>query len=127
AALAAAGSEPGDRIEHASIATPEGMALLAEQDVTVVTQPNFVRERGDVYLADVPARERCWLYRGRSFLEAGVTLAAGTDAPLGDPNPWLAMQAAVDRRTSSGSTLGEEEALSPEDALALFTGDPLAP
>lgn len=126
-ALATAGSRPGDRIEHASVAPPEVMALLAEHALTVVTQPNFVRERGDAYLVDVAARDRPWLYRGRGFLDAGVALAAGSDAPFGDPNPWLAMQAAVDRRTPSGQVLGEAEALSPEDALALFSGDPMAP
>ncbi|MCC7182658.1 MAG: amidohydrolase family protein, partial [Rhodocyclaceae bacterium] len=83
--------------------------------------------RGDAYLTDIPGREQPWLYRGRAFLEAGIALAAGTDAPLGDPNPWFAMQAAVDRRTLSGRVLGDAEGLSPEEALALFSGDPLAP
>lgn len=127
AAITEAGSRLGDRIEHASIAPPDVIALLAGQGLTVVTQPNFIRERGDAYLADVPARDRPWLYRGRGFLDAGIRLAAGTDAPLGDPNPWLAMQAAVDRRTLSGKQIGESEALSPEEALLLFSGDPFAP
>ncbi|MBV6424008.1 MAG: N-substituted formamide deformylase [Steroidobacteraceae bacterium] len=127
AALAAVGSRPGDRIEHASVAPPAVLALIAEQRVTVVTQPNFVRERGDAYLADVAARDCPWLYRGRAFLDAGIALAAGTDAPLGEPDPWLAMQAAVDRRTQAGQTLGCAEALTPEEALGLFSGDPLAP
>ncbi len=126
-AIAEAGPRPGDRIEHASVAPPDVVSLLAEHGLTVVTQPNFVRERGDAYLEDVPARDRPWLYRGRGFLEAGIRLAAGTDAPLGDPNPWLAMQAAVDRRTLRGRLLGEAESLTPEEALALFSGEPLAP
>lgn len=126
-ALSASGSRPGDRIEHASVAPPDVLSLMAEQGLTVVTQPNFVRERGDSYLTDLPDRDQPWLYRGRGFLEAGIALAAGTDAPLGDANPWLAMQAAVDRRTISGRTLGKDEALSPEEALALFSGDPLEP
>lgn len=125
--LAEAGVLQGDRIEHASVAPPTVVELLAAQGLTVVTQPNFVRERGDAYLADVAGRDLPWLYRGRGFLEAGIRLAAGTDAPLGDPNPWLAMQAAVDRRTRSGAVLGQAEFLTPEEALRLFTGDPLAP
>lgn len=125
--LAEAGGMSGDRIEHASVAPPAVLELLAAQDVTVVTQPNFVRERGDAYIEEVCRRDLPWLYRGRGFLEAGIRLAAGTDAPLGDPNPWLAMQAAVDRRTRHGAVLGPDEALTPEEALALFGGDPLAP
>ena len=125
--IAEAGARPGDRIEHASVAPPHVVSLLAEHGLTVVTQPNFVRERGDAYLTDVPARDHPWLYRGRGFLRAGICLAAGTDAPLGEANPWLAMLAAVDRRTARGGTLGEAESLSPEEALALFSGDPLMP
>ena len=126
-ALSMAGCRQGDRIEHASVAPPAVLALLAEHGLTVVTQPNFVRERGDAYLAAIPDREQPWLYRGRGFLNSGIALAAGTDAPLGDPNPWLAMQAAVDRRTLGARVLGDAEALTPEEALALFSGDPLAP
>jgi len=127
AALGAAGARPGDRIEHASVAPPDLVALVAELPVTVVTQPNFVRERGDAYLRDVPDRDRPWLYRCQGFLDAGVPLGAGTDAPFGRPDPWWAMQAAVDRRSEAGLALGAGEALAPERALALFTTPPEAP
>lgn len=119
--FAAAGVRAGDRIEHASIAPPDLTKRLAELGVCVVTQPNFVRERGDVYLTDVDPADRPWLYRCRALLDAGVAVGAGTDAPFGDPDPWLAMRAAVDRRTASGTVLGAGEALTPERSLALFT------
>lgn len=127
AALEAAGAAPGDRIEHASVAPPELVQRLAEQRIRVVTQPGFVYERGDEYLTDVEPADRRWLYRGRGFLEAGVPLAGGSDAPFGEPDPWLAMGAAVERRTAAGSELAREEALTPEEALALFTSPPDAP
>ena len=58
AALEAAGARAGDRIEHASVAPPELLPWLARLGVCVVTQPNFVYERGDEYCAEVEARER---------------------------------------------------------------------
>jgi len=125
--LEAAGDRPGDRIEHAAIAPPDLLDLLRARGVTVVTQPNFIRERGDVYVSEVSADERPWLYRCRGFLDAGVPLAAGTDAPFGSPDPWLAMQAAVDRRSEAGLVLGEREGVSPERALAMFTTTPQSP
>jgi predicted amidohydrolase YtcJ len=127
AALEEAGVHGGDRIEHASVAPPELVAWLARLGVTVVTQPGFVRTRGDDYLRDVERRDRPWLYRCRGFDAAGVRLGGGSDAPFGDPDPWLAMQAALDRRTAAGALLGEGEAVSPERALALFTSAPDAP
>jgi predicted amidohydrolase YtcJ len=120
-ALETAGALPADRIEHASLAPPELVAWLALLGVCVVTQPGFVYERGDHYLRDVAASERPWLYRCRGFDEARVPLGAGTDAPYAEPDPWRAMQAAVDRRTALGAELGSDEAVSPERALALFT------
>jgi len=127
AAFEEAGVQPGDRIEHASVAPPELVAWLARLGLAVVTQPGFVRTRGDAYLRDVEPRDRPWLYRCAGFAAAGVPLGAGTDAPFGEPDPWRAMQAAVDRRTAAGERLAAGEALSPERALALFTTAPEAP
>jgi len=126
-AFAAAGALEGDRIEHASVVSPEGLALLERLPLTVVTQPGFVYERGDAYLREVDELDLPWLYRCRGLLEAAVPLGGGTDAPFGEPDPWLAMWTAVERRTCSGATLGAEEALTPERALALFTSPADAP
>lgn len=118
---------PGDRIEHAAVAPPELVAQIAELGVAVVVQPNFVHERGDAYLVEVAAEDRPWLHRCRGFLEAGVPLAAGTDAPFGHPDPWRAMRAAVLRRSASGRSLAGCERLAPEQALALFLSPACAP
>lgn len=120
AALREAGSLHGDRIEHASVAPPELVDEIAALQLIVVTQPNFIAERGDDYLRDVDAQDRIWLYRLRGFVDAGVALAGSTDAPFGEPDPWAAMQAAVDRRTPKGAVLGGAEALDPTAALGLF-------
>lgn len=120
-AVAEAGARGGDRIEHASVAPPELVKPLAELGIAVVTQPGFVAERGDAYLDDVEPRDRRWLYRGRGFLDAGVALGGGSDAPFGEPDPWRAMRAAVERHTASGTPFEPDEALTPEEALALFT------
>jgi predicted amidohydrolase YtcJ len=122
AALREAGVHPGDRIEHASVVTRALIDQLRELGLLIVTQPNFVKERGDAYRVDIPAAQHNDLYRAASLDEAGLALAAGTDAPFGDPDPWRAMRAAVDRTTEGGALLGGGERLSPERALALFTG-----
>ncbi len=121
------GIDYGDRIEHASITDSDGLELLADQGVTVVTQPNFIYERGDQYLLQVEAGDHHNLYRGKAFLDAGIPLAAGTDAPFGDPDPWKGMRAAVERCTESGVVLGATEKLTPEQALSLFLGSAGAP
>ena len=120
-AIASAGPFPGDRIEHAAVAPPELVAQMAEMGLWVVTQPNFIYERGDDYAIDVDPSDRIWLYRGAGFLTHGVPLGGGTDAPFGNPDPWIAMRAAVTRRSLGGLVLGRDEGIPPEAALALFT------
>jgi predicted amidohydrolase YtcJ len=119
-ALAEAGASGHDRLEHAAVAPPDVVGLVAESGAAVVTQPHFLSERGDDYLRDVETCDLPWLYRGRAWLEAGVRLAGGSDAPFGAPDPWRAIRAAVERRTRAGATLAEAERLAPEEALALF-------
>jgi predicted amidohydrolase YtcJ len=86
-----------------------------------------VTERGDQYLADLPASDLPDLWRGRSLADAGVALAAGTDAPFGSWDPWLAVRAAVRRRTATGHVLGLSEAVPPNTALRWWGGTPAMP
>jgi predicted amidohydrolase YtcJ len=127
AAIQEAGTLDGDRIEHASVTPPALLEQIADLELTVVTQPNFVAERGDAYLRELPGEAHGWLYRGRAFREHGIPLAGGTDAPFGGADPWIAIEAAVRRETAGGLVLGLNEALTPEEAIELFLGDPAEP
>jgi predicted amidohydrolase YtcJ len=123
-ALQEAGTMPGDRIEHASVAPDSLVAEIARLNLAVVSQPNFIAERGDQYREAVEMESIPHLYRLRAFLNAGVTLAGGSDAPFGQSDPWAAMRAAMSRRTPAEHLIGPDEALSPEQALALYLADP---
>lgn len=124
AALKAAGPQVGDRIEHASIASPTQLRQFAAMGLAICTQPHFVHERGDRYRLDVEPRHQGDLYRLRSIIEAGIPLAGGSDAPFGSADPWQAMASAVSRQTGGGQPFGAGEALSPEQALMLFLCHP---
>jgi predicted amidohydrolase YtcJ len=126
-ALDEAGASSGDRIEHAGIVGPESLEMISQLGIAVVTQPGFIRERGDAYLKDVDTHDLPDLYRCKSIDDAAIPLGGSTDAPYSDPDPWLAMQAAVDRRTTSGRSVGESERVTPERALEMFTTAAQAP
>jgi predicted amidohydrolase YtcJ len=121
-AVRSAGGHPQDRIEHAAVVPDDSVADLASLGVTVVTQPNFVAERGDQYLADVPAPEQHELWRLASLRRAQVLVALSTDMPFGDADPWAVMRAAVHRTTGSGAVLGADECVSAREALEMFFG-----
>jgi predicted amidohydrolase YtcJ len=130
AALRAAGGHPLDRIEHASVVPDDNLADLADladRGLTVVTQPNFVAERGDHYLADIPAADHGELWRVASLLKAAVPVALSTDMPFGHGDPWTAMRAAVYRTTLSGAVLNANECVSARTALTMFLGWPDRP
>lgn len=126
-ALRTAGTHPEDRIEHAAVVPDDVLPQLADCGVTVVTQPNFVLERGDQYLEDLPAAEHHELWRVASLLRAGVPVALSTDLPFGDGDPWQAMRAAVHRTTGSGVVFGADERVSADAALSMFFGTPERP
>ncbi|BBZ11114.1 amidohydrolase family protein [Mycobacterium branderi] len=122
AALQQAGAHPRDRIEHAADTPSDCLDDLVDLGVTVVTQPNFVAERGDQYLAEIPAGEHHQLWRVASLLLAGVPVALSTDMPFGHGDPWAAMRAAVHRITPSGAVLGPDECVPERRALMMFLG-----
>jgi predicted amidohydrolase YtcJ len=122
AALAEVGAFPGDRMEHGSMLGSDLLPTLRGLGITVVTQPGFVRERGDRYLADVSIEDRCDLWRLGSLLDADVLAALSTDAPFGPDDPWAVIAAAASRRTVQGRLLGPAERVSPRRAAGLFCG-----
>jgi predicted amidohydrolase YtcJ len=122
-ALRSAGGHPRDRIEHAAVVPDDSVADLANLGVTVVTQPNFVAERGDQYLADIPAPAQHELWRLASLLQAKVPVALSTDMPFGNADPWAVMRAAVRRTTAAGAVLGPDECVSAREALTMFFGE----
>ena len=122
-----AGARAGDRIEHGAVVHPEEAVRIAAHRLTVVTQPAFVAERGDDYLADVDPDDRAHLWPCAGLLQAGIAVGGSTDAPFGPADPWQAIAAAVDRRTPSGAILGAGERLDARRALDLFLGPPGSP
>ncbi len=109
------------RIEHCSV-LPDGMAArIAELGVAVVSQPAFIRKRGDRYLQLLADTQLERLYAFRALSEAGVLLAAGSDAPVSPPDPLASAAAAVDRATASGAAIGSSQAVDTLEALRWWT------
>ncbi len=109
------------RIEHAALVPRGGAARMARAGISVVTQPAFLYHSGDRYLREVPQEKHARLYPVGSLARAGVRVAASTDAPVVPASPLEGVRAAVERRTSSGATVGPGQAVSLRRALAMWT------
>jgi len=109
------------RLEHCSVCPPPLLRRLKAIRAVVVTQPAFIYYSGERYLSDVPDTQLPWLYRTRSFLKSGLKPAASSDCPVVPCNPLVGVYAAVTRRVESGQALSPKEAISPEEALMMYT------
>ncbi|MFE2015206.1 amidohydrolase [Streptomyces sp. NPDC059491] len=109
------------RVEHAGLVRPDQLPRFARLGVSAVVQPNFLRYFGDDY-ADIMGEERApWMYRGRGFLDHGVTLVGSSDRPVTDGSPLRAVQFMVERASLSGRPIGPDEAVSVDEALRAYT------
>jgi hypothetical protein len=111
------------RIEHAGLVRPDQLARFAELGVVPVPQPRFLYAIGDTMAAAVGARRADWLYRHRSFLDAGLRVPGSSDRPVAPGAPLLGMQSMVERRSSGGAVIGADERVSAAQALRAYTLD----
>jgi len=112
------------RLEHAQIIPPSDQQRLVSMGVIPSMQPSHAI--GDLNFA--PARlgpERLtYAYPWRPLIERGLSIVAGSDAPVELGDPRVEFYAAITRTRLDG-TAGEgwhrEYAVSREDALRMFT------
>jgi predicted amidohydrolase YtcJ len=109
------------RIEHCSVLPPGLVEILSEAKVAICTQPGFVFESGDRYLADVEPHLLPFLYGIKSLLDNGIPVGAGSDAPVASFNPLHGIGTSVTRLSRGGQSVAEGEAISVEQALRLYT------
>ncbi|MFF3425850.1 amidohydrolase [Streptomyces sp. NPDC002602] len=109
------------RIEHAGLIRPDQLPRFAALGLSAVVQPNFLRYFGDDYAAVMGPERAPWMYRGRGFLDHGVTLVGSSDRPVTDGSPLRAVQFMVERASLSGRAIGPDEAISVEEALYAYT------
>lgn len=107
-------------IEHAQLLAPADIPRLAAHGIVASMQPAHLLDDRDVTAACWPDRaDRSFMTR--SLLDAGVSVALGSDAPVSPLDPWLAMAAAVFRSADERDAWNPAEALTPAQALACST------
>ena len=114
--------DPRHRIEHAILTKSRSTQRMKDLGVVVSTQPAFIRLGGN-YWSTVFGPERAdRLMVTREWLEAGVHLALGSDAPTG---PWytpqMTLAEAVARLDRNNQQLEPDQALTIQEALRAHT------
>ena len=105
------------RIEHAQMVLPEDVSRMAKLGLTASIQPTHAVDDREV--ADVLWGERVsYAYPMRSFLNAGVPVILGSDAPVATLDPWKTIRMATDRTDDNRPAWHPEEALTFDEAVA---------
>jgi predicted amidohydrolase YtcJ len=115
----------GGRIEHAQLLAEKDIPRFAALGVTASVQPDHALDDRDV-------AEHHWAGRTdrafalRSLLDAGATLALGSDAPVSPLDPWATAAAAVTRTRGGREPWHPEQRISTAEALAASTRSTVA-
>jgi len=93
------------RIEHVQMIQPDDVTRLGQLDVVASVQPIHCPDDIPMIEKSVGPRGRL-AYSFRDMLDAGVTLAFGSDCPVASPNPMFGIHAAVTRQQRDGEPQG---------------------
>ncbi|GAB3606026.1 amidohydrolase family protein [Conyzicola nivalis] len=110
----------GGRIEHAQLLAERDLARFGQLGVVASVQPDHAlddRDVADHYWAGRTGRA----FAMRGLLEAGATLAMGSDAPVSPLDPWNTAAAAVTRSRGEREPWHPEQRISVAQALAAST------
>jgi hypothetical protein len=119
------GPHPGGfahRIEHFGLPDTAQLKRAAAIGVISVPQTIFIRELGRNFLEFVPDQFLPRTYPIRAMLDAGLTVALSSDAPVvEDDNPLAGMSAAITRRSKEGVAIAPEQSITAHEALYGYT------
>lgn len=109
------------RIEHCGLPAPAEIERMARLGIRPVNQTQHYYNWGEGVEQAIGTPGERFNPLGE-FLEAGVPVTISSDAPVAEPRPLEAMQAAVTRVTRRGHKLGPDTLrISPEAALRAHT------
>jgi predicted amidohydrolase YtcJ len=113
-----------NRIEHTQLLHPQDYGRLGKLGIIASMQP--LHATSDMRMADKYWGERsAGAYAWRTQLNAGATLAFGSDCPVEKIDPLMGIHAAVTRRRADGSPGPEgwypQQRLTVEEAVRAFT------
>lgn len=110
------------RIEHLALPTPEQLERCRKLGVMAATQSVFISAMGATFRRYMPEVYYQRAYGVRSMLDAGLTVALSTDAPVvPDDNPLIGIKTAIDRLDHAGNPFGDNQAVTAYEALYAYT------
>ncbi|MSQ89889.1 MAG: hypothetical protein EXS01_00635, partial [Phycisphaerales bacterium] len=107
------------RFEHAQTVHPDSIPQYRGRIISM--QPFHKATDAPLARTRLGAHRASRVFQFRSFLGAGARLAFGSDWPISSGNPLEGMRAAITGRALDGKIYGEDQNLSPYEAIAAYT------
>lgn len=114
------------RIEHAQVVALEDIPRFEELDLIASVQPTHATSDMNMAEDRVGSQRIQGAYAWQKFLDQGTVIAAGSDFPVEDVNPFYGLYSAVTRKDHDGRPPEgwySEESMSRIEALRAFTVD----
>jgi predicted amidohydrolase YtcJ len=108
------------RIEHAGYVRPDQLERMARLGVAVSASIGFCYPIGDSHIAALGENRLCGYYPMKGFKEHEI-VAGGNSDGFGENWPITGIAGCVTRRSSGGSYLCREQAVSVMDAIRVYT------
>ena len=97
------------RIEHCGLTNPELIARIAKLGIVPISNPSFITINGTDYNRYYGDRVR-YMFPLKSYLDAGVITAIGSDSPVTHPDPMNSLYGALNRKDrKTGDDVGENQ------------------
>ncbi len=109
------------RVEHCCYVTPAILDRLEGLQVVDSSATGFMYELGDAYRANRGARAMACMWPHRTLIDRNIPAPGHSDAWVCSPNPFTAMWSMVNRKTDSGQSLDESQAVTATEALRAYT------
>lgn len=112
------------RIEHAQVVSPEDIPRFKELDIIASMQPTHATSDMNMAEDRVGPQRIKGAYAWKTFVDQGTVVAAGSDFPVEDVNPFFGLYSAITRQDHSGNPEGgwySEESLTRKQAFRSFT------
>ncbi|WP_340104787.1 amidohydrolase [Rhodohalobacter sp. 8-1] len=119
-------SELRHRVEHAQIVALEDIPRFVDLDLIASMQPTHATSDMNMAEDRVGSERIQGAYAWQTFLDQGTVIAAGSDFPVENVNPFYGLYSAVTRKDHGGMPPGgwySEQAMSRIEALRAFTID----
>ena len=114
------GPNPRLRIEHCSLVNPALIARIKAADVVPTPFYTYAYYHGEKW-GEYGEDTMNWMFAHRSFLDAGIPVAPGSDFTPGPFEPLMAIQSMVTRKDKAGNVWGPGQRISVDQALRICT------